>query len=236
MAEALWPGGPVLEQAPGVFPLGTDSILLGHFAPCGPCDHVLDLGTGCGILPLLLLSRCPQAQVTALEKSPAACALARRNLERNGLTRQVQLIPGDIRAHRVLLPTGGFDLTISNPPYFPQNAGHTAGRGLEEARSEEGCTIGELCQAAAWATRWGGRFCLVFRPERLTDLLCALRQWGLEPKRLRPVRHSPGGPVILLLLEARRGGRPGLSWEPDLCLRTQSGQESAELREIYHRD
>ncbi len=235
MAETLWTGGPLLEQAPGVFPMGTDSVLLGHFAPCGPRDRILDLGTGSGILPLLLLGRCPEASVTALEKSPVACDLARRNMAQNGLTQQVQLILGDLRDHRTLLPAGGFDLTISNPPYFVQGAGYAAAKGLEEARGEGGCTIEELCQAAAWATRWGGRFCLVFRPERLADLLYSLRTWGLEPKRLRPVHHSPGRAAILLLLEARRGGKPGLRWEPDLYLRTESGQETAELREIYHR-
>jgi tRNA1(Val) A37 N6-methylase TrmN6 len=235
MMQTLWDGGPVLEQMPGVFPMGTDSILLADFARPGKRDRILDLGTGSGILPVLLLSQQDQCTALALEKDPVACGLAQRNLCHNQLSDRATILSGDLREYRQILKTGGFDLTVSNPPYFPQNRGPPAGSGLREARGEDSCTIAQLCQAAAWATRWGGRFCLVFRPERLPDLICALRENGLEPKRLRPVHHAQGLPVNLILLEARRGGNPGLTWENDLYLYHPDGTETPELRRIYRR-
>lgn len=233
MDDAFWPGGPVLSGAPGVFPAGTDSVLLSDFARPGPKDRLLDLGTGSGILPVLTLHDRPLARAAAIELDGAACALAAKNFRRNGLENRVRLIRGDLRDHRGLLPPGGFDLTLSNPPYFQAGSGDAAG--LENARGDGTCSLEELCAAAAWATRWGGRFCLVFRPERLCDLMVCLRHSGLEPKRLRPVCHSPSHGVSILLLEARRGGRPGLTWEDTLFLHTAGGQPSPELCRIYHR-
>lgn len=235
MPETLWDGGPLLEQAPGVFPMGTDSILLADFARPGSRDRILDLGTGSGILPILLLYDKPNLTATALEKSAPACRLTRENFRRNGLSNRISLLECDLREHRDFLPGGSFDLTISNPPYFTEDSGFTASGGLKDARSETGCTLSQLCQAAAWATRWGGSFCLVFRPERLCDLFTSLRETGFEPKRIRPVHHAAGKPVNLLLVEARRGGKPGLIWENDLYLYTPDGKETPETRRIYRR-
>ena len=235
MAETLWDGGPMLHQASGVFPMGTDSILLASFARPGKRAKILDLGTGSGILPVLLLSRQSEAQATAVELSPAACQLAEQNLRCNGLDGRSAVLEGDLRQFRSLLPAGGFDLTVSNPPYFPAGTGYDAAAGLKDARGDGTCTLEELCAAAAWATRWGGQFCLVFRPDRLCDLIWCLRQSGFEPKRLCPVHHDPSAPVNLILVEARRGGSPGLTWEKDLYLYNTDGQESPALRRIYHR-
>lgn len=233
--EYLWEDGPRLKQRPGVFPMGTDSILLAAFCQPSPRDRVLDLGTGTGILPLLLAFDRPGLSVTAVELSPEACTLAEENMTLNGLSGQVTVLPGDLRQHRSLIPTGRFDLTVSNPPYFPVGSGHAAENGLEHARGDGTCTLDDLCQAAAWATRWGGRFCLVFRPDRLCDLFVSLRGSGFEPKRLRPVHHDIASPVNLVLVEARRGGNPGLIWESDLYLYNADGTESDALRSIYRR-
>ena len=105
------------------------------------------------------------------------------------------------------LPAGGFDLVISNPPYFPVGSGKSGG----PARSEEFCSLAELCAAAGQLVKNGGRFALCHRPERLVDVLCALRSRGLEPKRLKLVSHSPDRPPALALVEAVRQGRPGLT-------------------------
>lgn len=235
MAETLWDGGPVLHQAPGVFPMGTDSILLAHFARPGAKDRILDLGTGSGILPVLLLSMQHRASAAAIELEPAACQLAQKNFTCNGLDARTRLISGDLRQHRTLIPAGGFDLTVSNPPYFPVGTGYDAAAGLQNARGDGTCTLDDLCCAAAWATRWGGRFCLVFRPDRIAQLFVALDRAGFAPKRLRPVHHDAASAANLVLVEARRGGKPGLIWEKDLSLYTAQGQESPELRNIYHR-
>lgn len=235
MPQTLWEGGPILNKAPGVFPMGTDSVLLGNFAHPGNRDRVLDLGTGSGILPILLLYQRPLVTATAIELEENACCLAQRNFEENGLSSRIQLISGDLRQYRSLISPGQFDLTLSNPPYFGTGSGPDASAGLKNARGDGTCTLKDLCHAAAWATRWGGNFCLVFRPDRLCDLICTLRETGFEPKRIRPVHHTKDSPVNLILVEARRGGNPGLIWEKDLYLRDENGTETPELQEIYHR-
>ena len=234
MAETLWDNGPRLLQEKGVFPMGTDSVLLADFAAASPRANILDLGCGTGILTILKLFGHPGRTATALELSEDACRLARNNFDLNGLS-SVKLVQGDLRDHRTLIPTGQFDLTISNPPYFSAGSGPAASGGLSAARGETACTLEELCQAAGWSTRWGGSFCLVYRPERIVPLFLALRASGFEPKRIRPVNHDPSAPVNLILVEARRGGNPGLVWERDLYLRTPEGEESPELQAIYRR-
>jgi len=104
------------------------------------------------------------------------------------------------------------------------------------ARTEEACTLEDICRTAGRLLRWGGAFCLVHKPERLTDLLCALRENGLEPKRLRLVSPRWDRAPSLLLAEARRGGRPGLRVEPPLILENPDGSHSAELSRIYFRE
>lgn len=235
MAETLWDGGPILHHSPGVFPMGTDSVLLSSFVRPGSKDRILDLGTGTGILPILLLYDRPRLTASAVELEETACQLARFNFSANGLEDRIRLIPGDLRQHRSLIPTGQFDLTVSNPPYFGTGTGPEAAAGLKNARGDGTCTLDDLCQAAAWATRWGGNFCMVFRPDRLCDLIMSLRNAGFEPKRIRPVHHTPTSPVNLILVEARRGGNPGLIWEKDLYLRDETGKESPELQAIYRR-
>ncbi len=234
MEQSLWHGGPLLSESPDVFPLGTDSLLLADFARPADNAKILDLGTGCGILPLLLLWSRPRTSAAALDISPAACALARENFRQNGLSGRTSVLEGSLRDFRHLLSAGGYDMTVSNPPYFPQSSGPAATVRPGDARKEESCSLEDLCAAAAWATRYGGSFCLVYRPERLGELFAALQGSGFTPKRIRPVHHSPGLPVNLFLTEARRGGGPGIAWEPDLYLCGPDGSPSQEYRRICH--
>jgi len=154
---------------------------------------VLDLGCGTGLLSLLLLQRQRELAVTGLELSPEAMALAKRAAAKNDLTDRLFFHQGDLR-DRNALPAGPFDLAVCNPPYYPVNSGALTGEGARRtARAEADCTLEDICRAARRALRWGGRFCLVHKPERLTDLLCVLREAGLEPKRLRTVCVTAGG-------------------------------------------
>jgi len=198
------------RQTDRCFPLGRDTVLLSEFVTVKPGWRVCDLGCGGGPLALLLLAREGTLRYTGLELSPPAADLARDNLRSNGLDGQV--ITGDLRGHRALLSPEGFDLTVSNPPYFALGSGKSGGA----ERMEESCTLAQLCAAAAWATRWGGRFALVYRPERLSPLLCALTAAGLEPKRLRLLQHDEARPPYAVLVEAVKGARPGLSVLPTL--------------------
>lgn len=188
----------------GVFPLGQDSLALGAFATVRAGWRVCDLGTGSGALLLLLARRQTGLALHGIELDPLAAGTARDNLVQNGL--EGQIVQGDLR--RPLLPAGSFDLAVSNPPYFRVGSGDSGG----STRSEEQCSLQELCAAAGRLTRNGGRFALCHRPERLVDVFAALRGAGLEPKRIRLLQHSPAHPPFCALVESVRQGRPGLEF------------------------
>jgi len=185
------------------FPLGGDSLALGGFATLRPSWRVCDLGCGGGTLLLLLARRESSLSLTGVELEERAAQCARNNLTANGLTGTV--LSADLR-QKGILPNEDFDLVISNPPYFPVGSGNSGG----QARSEESCTLDDLCAAANRLLKTGGRFALVHRPERLTDLLCALRLHRLEPKRLQFICASPEHTPSAVLLEAVKNGGPGL--------------------------
>lgn len=192
----------------GCFPLGQDSLLLGSFATVKPGWRVCDLGCGPGTLLLLLLGRVSTLTVCGVEISPIAADVARRNLADNGLSGEI--ITGDLKDIASLPTAGQWDLVVSNPPWFPDGSGRSGG----PERMEEQCTLEQLCAAAARCLKNGGRFALVHRPDRLTDLLCALRAAGLEPKRMQLVQHREDKVPSAVLLEAVRQGRPGLEVLP----------------------
>ena len=206
-------GAYILNQPDGVFPLGSDTLALGSFATLRPNWRVCDLGTGSGALLLLLAGREPSLTLTGVELDPLAARTARENLKHNGLDGQVLYC--DLR--RAPLPPGQFDLVISNPPYFPVGSGTSGGN----ARCEEACSLDELCAVAARLVKNGGRFALCHRPERLTDVLCALREHDLEPKRLQLLAHSPAHAPSAVLVEAVRQGRPGLDVLPTRFVQLQ---------------
>ena len=194
-----------LSWSKGVFPLGGDALALGAFSTVKPGWRVCDLGTGSGALLLLLARRAEGLSLTGIDLDPLSTQTAQNNLSQNALAGEI--LCDDLRT--ASLPAGGFDLVVSNPPYFPVGSGKSGGF----ARSEEFCTLDELCTAAGRLTKNGGRFALCHRPERLADVICTLRAHGLEPKRLKLAGHGPERPPSLLLVEAVRQGKPGLRIE-----------------------
>lgn len=231
--DELWPGGPRFRQ--GGFRLSTDSVLLAAFARGIRADNIVDLGCGAGVLTVLLSAARPAARICGVELQSEAAELCRENMRENGYD-SGGIFCADLREHRALLPAGSFDLVISNPPYFAENSGRTAPEpGRAAARDERFCTLGDLCAAAKYLCRWGGSFALVHRPERLSEIFCAMTASGLEPKRLRTVQYKEGAAPNLVLVEARRGGKPSLAIEPPLILTDGQGNDSPEVKEIYHR-
>lgn len=233
--DELWIGGPRFLCSEGGFKLSTDSVLLAHFCASLRAKKILDLGCGTGVLPVLLHGSHPNAEICGIEIQPQSAALARHNLEANGLSGDC-ILTGDLREYRTLFPAGAYDLVVSNPPYFSAGSGFSApeaGRAI--ARDERCCTLEDLCAAAKHLCRWGGIFAFVHRPERLSEIFCTLTANGLEPKRLRLVQYRTGHAPNLVLVEARRGGKPGLDIEKPLILTDGSGADSDEIRQIYHR-
>ena len=232
--EALKPGGHRFVYDDALFRPGTDTFLLSSLPRLKPGMKVCDLGCGTGLLGLLLLQRQPDLRVTGVEIQPPAIHLAEKAAVENGLTDRLTFRMEDLR--ETALPANSFDLVVCNPPYYPAGSGRLpAGGALRTARSEESCTLEDLCRAAARLLPWSGHFCLVHKPERLTDLCCALRGRGLEPKRLRFVCKTAGAAPSLLLLDACRGGKPGLAVEAPLILQNSDGSPSAEVDAIYFR-
>lgn len=230
----LWKNGPVFAPAPG-FPVGTDSVLLADFAARPGSVRACDLGCGAGLMTVLLCAANARAAVTGVELDPDTAELARRNLADNGLESRASVLTADLREHRSLLPSGSFDLVLCNPPYFPQGSGRLSpDRARAAARSELCCTLEDVCAAAAWLLRGGGAFCLVHRPERLSQVLCAMSAAGVEPKRLRLVSRLPESAPSLVLAEGRRRGAPGLRLEPPLILCQPDGSPSPQFKRIYH--
>jgi len=199
------------------FPLGQDSLFLAAFATLSRGYRVCDLGCGAGAILLALLEREPSLQVTGVERCAGAAAWARRNLEENGCAGEI--ITYDICRIPDRLPAGGFDLVVSNPPYFTAKSGRPGGT----ARMEETCDAAALCRGAGWLLKNGGRAALCIRPERLAEWMGALRARGMEPKRLQLVQHNERTPPSLALLEGVRQGRPGLAVLPTRILHKGDG-------------
>lgn len=227
--ETLY-GGYTLELCPGAFPLSTDSMALAAFAKLPRGARVLDLGSGCGTLGLLLCGKDPSCTADGIELDENAHAMAQQNILRNGLSSRMTSICADLRTIPGIIAPGSYHCCISNPPYF---TGGPASRTVPLARRDDCCSLPELFAAAAWALKFGGDFFLVHRPERLAELCAAACAAGLEPKRLQLLHHREGGSVSLILLQCRKGAKPGLNWE-DISLYDPSGNPTAAYREIFH--
>ena len=233
--DFLWEGGPEFAQSEH-FRFGTDSILLGNFINLTHARSAVDLGCASGVISLLMLSRNPEIRVTGVEIIEEAAKTAEENIRHNGLQERCSIICGDLRNHRQMLKAGAYDVVVSNPPYFqPERGDISPDRSRAAARGEVDCTLEDICTAAGWLCRWDGRFALVHRPERLPEIFFAMSRAGFEPKRMRMVSHFASSEPSLVLIEARRGGKPGLKAEPLLILKNDDGTDTEEIERIYHR-
>ena len=223
------PNGITLQLCDGAFPLSTDSMLLAHFVKLRKNARVLDLGSGCGTLGLLLCAKDDRCTVTGLELSAVAHAAAEENIWRNSLEDRLNSICADLRD----LPSGfscHFHCCVSNPPYF---SGGPASITTPLARRDDCCSPEELCRTAAQALQFGGDFYLVHKPEKLAQLIVCGAAAGMEAKNLVLIRHREGGPITLILLQLRKGGKPGLQIH-EQCLFDSQGDPTAYYREVYH--
>ena len=224
--------GFTLALSPGAFPLSTDSMVLADFVRLRPNAGVLDLGSGCGTLGLLLCAKNESCTVTGIELDPEAHAMALENAARNGIDRRLGSICADLRLLPSEIVPGSFSCCVSNPPYF---SGGFASAAHPLARQEQTCTLLDVFAAASKSLRFGGDFFLVHKPERLGELCALGAEFDLIPKVLRLVRHTSGGSVSLLLLQMRKGAKQGLIFQEE-ALRDPEGHPTADYRRIYHLD
>ena len=224
------PNGYTLELSGTSFPLSTDSMVLSHFAKLPRNARVLDLGSGCGTLGLLLCSKNDHCHVTGIELNPEAHSTALENIRRNALDTRMESICADLRSVSDRFSPGQFSCCVSNPPYF---SGGAASRTLSTARQEGSCTPEDLFRTGSRLLKYGGDFFLVHKPERLAELITTAAKYSLEAKRLCLLRHKEGAPVNLILLQLRKGAKPGLVWE-EILLRHADGSPTPVYQEIYH--
>ncbi len=232
--DDLQKNGYRIIQDPGRFCFGMDAVLLSGFARAGKGDAVLDLGTGTGILPILMEAKTQAGHFTGLEIQPQSADMARRSVALNGLSDKIEIITGDIREADRLFRSASFDVITCNPPYMIGQHG-LANPDLPKAiaRHEILCTLDDVVRQSAALLRVGGHFYLVHRPFRLAEILAKLVEYKLEPKRMRLVYPYVDKEPNLVLLEAVRGARPRMTVEKPLVIFTEPGVYSREIREDY---
>ena len=212
---------------------GTDAFLLAYFSRARHKDLAVDLGTGCGIIPLLLYKMYRPAKVYGVELQQQGAALFEKAISLSHLEDRLFPICADLRQLWGILPADRFDLITCNPTYQRADSGFLSREPAKKlARHELGCTIEEVCQAACRLLKTGGRLCLCQRPERLAYVICAMRQSHIEPKRLRLVAKNSESVPWLFLIEGKKGAAPGMTAGPTLQINGTDGF-SRELMDIY---
>lgn len=221
-------------QDPHAFCFGMDAVLLSHFAKANPGDRVVDLGTGTGIIPILMSGRSSDSFFYGVEIQPSMADMARRSVELNGLGDRIQIVEGDLKESPDYLGTGKYQLVTSNPPYKKIGTGIiNPNKAKAIARHEILCNLDDILSAASKLLVKGGRLSMVHRPNRLVDILFSMRKYGLEPKIIRMVYPSLEKPPNMLLIEAVLGGRSHLTCLPPLIVFNDKGEFTEELKEIY---
>ena len=216
------------------FCFGMDAVLLSGFARVKAGERVLDLGTGTGIIPILLRGKTPGRNFTGLEIQEESADMARRSVAYNHLEDSISIVTGDIREAAALFRSASFDVVTSNPPYMTDSHG-LVNPDLPKAiaRHELLCSLEDVVRGAAGVLRPGGRFYLVHRPFRLAEIMTVLVRYRLEPKRMRLVYPFVEKEPNMVLLEAVQGGNSRITVEKPLIVYREPGVYTEEIYEIY---
>ncbi|MDE5931507.1 MAG: tRNA1(Val) (adenine(37)-N6)-methyltransferase [Lachnospiraceae bacterium] len=221
-------------QNPDKFCFGMDAVLLSGFAKAKEGSHVLDMGTGTGIIPILLAAKTGAAHLTGLEIQEESADMARRSVALNGLEKKIAIVTGDIKEAGNLFDAASFDVVTCNPPYMiGQHGLVNPGDAKAIARHEILCTLEDVIGQAAKLLRPGGNFFLVHRPFRLAEIMTLLCQYRLEPKRMQMVYPFVDKEPNMVLLEANRGGKPRMQVEKPLIIYREPGAYMPEIYDLY---
>jgi len=227
--------GYMIIQDPKRFCFGMDAVLLTGFASVLKSEAVLDLGTGNGVIPILLAAKTKAGKLVGIELQKENADMAARSVLYNKLGERIAIIQGDVKGIETHVKAGSFDVVTSNPPYIEFGGGLVGEQSPKAiARHELYLNLDDVARAAAYSLRWRGRFYMVHRPSRLTDIMCALRKHKLEPKALRFVQPYENKAPNLLLVEASFGGGKELKVLPPLVVYDLQGNYTKECRDIYY--
>lgn len=228
----------ILNELDGGIRFGTDALLLADFASNAKKGLCIDLGTGSGVIPLLMLASGSKADFIGLELQPEYAKVAAENAKSNGFDNRFSVICGNAADYKSLFESGRADYIITNPPYMRADCGaENLSSALNVARREISGGAELFCEAAAWCLKSGGGFFAVYRPDRIVNLFTAMKNCRIEPKRLRAVVSSVGKRPSLILVEGRKDGREGLIYENDLIIYTDETHsvQTEEMQAIYRR-
>lgn len=226
-----------LIQNPQKFCFGMDAVLLSGFAAVKKGESAVDLGTGTGIIPILLSAKTEGSHFTGLEIQPDMADMARRSVAMNGIGERVSILEGDLKD--ILSGTSPLlaekvGVVTSNPPYMKTNHGLTNPEDTKAiSRHEVCCTLTDVCRAAARLLNSGGRFYMVHRPLRLPEIVTELRSAKLEPKRMRFVHPYKDHEANMVLIEAVKGAGAECRIEPPLIIYDTPGHYTEEIYSIY---
>ncbi len=230
-------GGLKLIQDTEEFCYGIDAVLLASYAKIKKNSLVIDLGTGTGILPLILSHKTDALKIIGVEFQQKSAELANRNVALNGLSHRIEVIQADIKDIHCQFPPHSFDAVISNPPYIGNNAGvknrHSA---KSMARHETTADLETFFSAASLLLKDRGDFFLVHRPSRLVDCMSMGRRYCLEPKRIRLVHPNRSSNPNIVLVHFVKNGRPELTFEKSLFVYKKNGGYTAEVLKIYEKE
>ena len=222
-------------QAPSRFCFGMDAVLLSGYAQAGEGARVLDLGTGTGIIPILMEAKTKAAQLIGLEIQKESAEMARRSVALNDLQDKIQIVDGDIKEAGQLFDAASFDVITCNPPYMISQHGlQNPDSPKAIARHEVLCTLEDVIKASARLLKPGGKLYMVHRPFRLAELMVVMHDYKIEPKRMRLVHpfidHEPN----MVLIEGVRGGKPRMTVDSPLIIYESQGVYTKELMNIYY--
>lgn len=221
-------------QKKGAFCFGMDAVLLSGFAVVKRGEQVLDLGTGTGIIPILLTAKTEGRHFTGLEIQEESADMARRSVAYNHLEEKVEIVTGDIKEAGKLFGPASFDVVTSNPPYMKETHGlKNPGDAKAIARHEVLCTLEDVVREGTRVLKPGGRFYMVHRPRRLIEIIQTMKSHGLEPKRMKLVHPYRDREANMVLIEAVRGGGPLLKVEAPVIVFDGPGEYSEEIRTTY---
>ena len=221
-------------QKPGRFCFGMDAVLLSSYAKVKKNEKALDLGTGTGILPILLEAKNEGEHYTGLEIQEESADMARRSVMHNHLEDKIDIVTGDIKEAGTIFGAASFHVITTNPPYMIGEHGlKNDNEALYIARHEALCTLDDVLRESARLLRPKGRFYMVHRPFRLPEILAKMTQYGIEPKRMRLVHPYIDKEPNMVLVEGMRGGRPRMQVEPPLVVYEKEGRYTQELLEMY---
>lgn len=232
--DDLMNDGLKIIQRNDVFSFGMDAVLLAHFVRLHRGDRVIDLGTGTGVIPLLLTARMQDLTIEALEIQPILAELAQRSVAMNHLGDNIHVSIGDLRQVETYYKYESFDVVTCNPPYMAVITGPSSPLNTRAiARHELKCNLEDVIIACKKLIRFGGYAAFVYRTERLDELLILLSRYGLQPKRMRLIQSRIDKAPELFLLEAKKGASKGLKMLPTLIVYDEEGGYTPELMSIY---